>query len=113
MAVILPNATLAVGRKTHPFARDAHGSPISGPDTVQYGQARPAGLLERADVGAEQGTDWSIRLAPEEWPVRAGDHVTDGTDVWVVTASRLHRIVGHPDVDYVAVTAYREAPTVP
>lgn len=120
MAVILANASLAVGKKSRPSARDAYGAPVSGPDVVTYGPLRAAALRERADTGAEQGVEWSVRLEPEEWPVEKGDHLTDVLPagdvhtgrVWVVTSANLNTLVGYSDVDYIAVTAVPEVPEV-
>lgn len=113
MAVILPNVQLAVRKKAHPFTRDAHGTTISDPTDTPLGVYRAAALIERADTGVDQGVEWGVRLEPEEWPVEIGDTITDGTRVWVVTAARLHEVVGVPDVDYVAVTSVLEVPKVP
>ena len=113
MAVLLPNARLAVRKKAHPFARDAHGSPITGGESAT-GTYRDSGLFERAVTGAEQGIEWSIRLQPEEWPIEIGDSIVeDGPRIWTVMAANLHAVTGVPDVDYVAITAVLEVPKFP
>lgn len=114
MAVVLANAQLAVARKTHPFARDAHGAPVAAREQSEVGPFRPGAIKERAANGAEQGPEWSIRLDPDEWPVKIGDHITEegGDRVWNVTAALLQQVPGVPDVDYIGVTATLQVPEV-
>ena len=108
MAVLLPNASLTLLVRDHPFpTRDAHGVPVA---TVAIEETRgplPGATLERAV------NDWVLRLAPEMWPVKAGDEVSDGERTWVVSAASLHRVPGHPDADYVSVVGALNPPDVP
>lgn len=55
---------------------------------------------------------WTLRVDPAAWPVNQGDRITDGTRVWVVTLARTHNVPGHPDADFVSVTASLEPPKV-
>jgi hypothetical protein len=108
MAVLIPNASLGVRRYTHPEARDARGKPKGG---------GALGSLEGPWPGfcAEGDTDnqWSFRLDPAAWPLNDGDHITDGSRTWVITAARPHFNALASDADYVGATAQLSPPKVP
>ncbi|MFD3514908.1 hypothetical protein [Streptomyces sp. NPDC058657] len=110
MAVVLPNRRLTLYPLEHPWARDANGVPVP-PDPNRRAELRgtwPGAVLEQPDG------IWSLRLAPEAWPVKTGDVVADehGT-TWTATTARIHRVPGCAAVDYVQVTATRNPPEVP
>ncbi|MGW8387100.1 hypothetical protein ACWGMW_07785 [Streptomyces albidoflavus] len=110
MAVVLPNATLTVYALAHPWARDANGVPVPpapGQKPAPRG-TRPGSVLEQPD-----GT-WTMRLAPEFWPLKPGDTVSDtAARTWTLTATRLHAVPGHSAADYVQAVATLNPPEVP
>ena len=108
MAVLLTDGRYTLHRQPTPQTRDGHGLPVPGP------AAPPAGPGDGASSRQADGA-WTLRLDPALWPVSAGDTVTRAADGhrWVVTGTpRLHEVPGHPDVDYVAVTAVQDPPDV-
>lgn len=110
MPVLLPNTTLTVHVRTHPWVRDEWGVPApTVQDTVQPVGPYPGSVTERTDGG------WDIRLEPAVWPIRAGDRIesADGR-VWVANPDpQLHAVPGHPDADYVSVIGTLDPPRVP
>jgi hypothetical protein len=46
------------------------------------------------------------------WQLRTGDVLTDGSQSWVISTAFLRAVPGHPDADYVQVTAVLEPPRV-
>ncbi|MFJ1552711.1 hypothetical protein [Streptomyces mirabilis] len=102
MAVLLPNAVLTVYALAHPWARDANGVPVP-PNPNEKPASRgtwPGSVLEQPDAS------WSVRLAPQAWPVKEGDTITDETGrSWTLTSARNHSVPGCPDADYVQATA--------
>lgn len=66
------------------------------------------GAAREGEAGA-----WTLRVDARCWPIEVGDTITDGTLTWVVASRRLATVVGHPDVDHVAVQAELEPPQVP
>jgi hypothetical protein len=107
MAVLLPDRQLTVLVKAHPFTRDAHGYPIAPSEHAETRGPWPGAAKEQPDAS------WTLRLDPRAWPVEPSDRVTDGNRVWVVSSARLHTVPGHPDADYISVTATLEPPEVP
>lgn len=107
MVVILADGAYRVAKRSHPWALDQHG--VSAPAALgAYGAAR-AGAAH-----AQPGQDWKLRLDPAEWPVRAGDRVTDGARTWTVTGTPTR--IAHPAdgaVDYVSAFAALDPPQVP
>ncbi|MEU3455584.1 hypothetical protein ABZ671_18585 [Micromonospora sp. NPDC006766] len=108
MAVLLPDGRYALLRQAHPQGRDAHGTPIP---------AEPPAPTAPVDGAAARHLDgsWTLRLDPALWPVAAGDTISRAGDGrrWVVTGTPLlQQVPGHPDVDYVAVTAMQDPPDV-
>lgn len=108
MAVLLPDRDLTVTRRGHPWRRDARGLPLPSDADAQtpYGPT-PGAAREQPDGS------WTLRVDPGAWPVNQGDRISDGTRVWVVTLARLNSVPGHPDVDFIAVTATLDPPKVP
>lgn len=115
MAVILPNALVRVRKRPHPYGRDRWGKAVAPAEPGPWSEPMPAGVKEQAAMGGEQGAPWSIRLPVAVWPLERGDEVDEPATArrWVVDVARDHRIVGHPDVDYVAVSATLDPPEVP
>lgn len=108
MAVILPNASLRVASRSHPYARDTHGTPVPGSLGATRGP-HPGSAIETTDGGT-----WSLRLDPLLDPVAKGDVVSDADGrSWNVLAARLVEIPGYPNVDYIAVTGELMPPEVP
>ncbi|MFM9697895.1 hypothetical protein [Streptomyces europaeiscabiei] len=110
MAVLLPNAVLTVYALAHPWARDANGVPV--PPNPNHRPAPrgtwPGSVLEQPDAS------WSVRLAPEAWPVKEGDTIADETGrSWTLVSIRNHAVPGCPDADYVQATATLNPPEVP
>ncbi len=116
MVVIFPNAQLAVRAHAQPKARDPHGQPITT-DEPEWGPPLPGSVLIVGDgVQDENNAEaYSLRLDPQQWPVKVGDEVSDGTDVYVVTAAKLNTIAKDPTlpVAFVKCTAVRLRPLVP
>ena len=108
MVVLLPNAQLTVLVHTRPVPRDAHGTPLP-PDTPPESRGPYPGAARELDTDNQ----WSLRVDTRAWPFQEGDHITDGARTWVVTDARLKAVPGHPDVDFVAVTATIDPPRVP
>jgi hypothetical protein len=109
VAVVLPNAMLTVYALAHPWARDANGVPVP-PNPGQKPAPRgtwPGSVLEQDDGS------WSVRLAPQVWPVKEGDTISDETGrSWTLSSTREHAVPGVPDVDYVQATATLNPPEV-
>ncbi|MEU3200900.1 hypothetical protein [Streptomyces sp. NPDC006996] len=109
MAVLLPNAVLTVYALAHPWVRDANGVPMP-PNPTQKPAPRgtwPGSVLEQPDAS------WSVRLAPQAWPVKEGDTITDETGrSWTLTSTRSHAVPGCSDADYVQATATLNPPEV-
>jgi len=108
MAVILADGTYQVARRAHPWATmDDHG--IAVPAALgAYGTARAGAVTAQAD------RSWRVRLDPAEWPLEAGDRITDGERTWTITGEP--RRIRHPvddEVDYVTATAALDPPEVP
>lgn len=108
MAVLLPDLSLTVAHRSHPFTRDDYNNPVAGESTTSATGPYPGAAKE-----TDTDNTWRLRLDPSHWPVEPGDEVTDGTRVWVVVAARRHWVPGIPDVDHVAVTATLDPPEVP
>lgn len=108
MAVILPNRLLTLYALAHPWARDANGVPVPPNQRPEPRATWPGSALEQPD------DVWSLRLAPDAWPVEPGDVVGDETGMtWTVTTARNHQVPGCSAADYVQVTATRNPPEVP
>lgn len=113
MAVLLPDRLLGVvPALPRPWKRDAHGTPVPPALTVLAEPAVPPRMYPGAASDQGEGT-WSLRLDPQLWPVKAGDRISDGTLVWVATATRHVAVPGHAAVDHVQVTATLDPPEVP
>lgn len=96
MAVLIPNADLTARVRRRPSLRDAHGQIVPSP-FVAFRGPWPCGVKDRPDTGG-----WSLRLDPRMWPLEAGDEVTDGVRVWVLTGEpQLHTVPGVDAVDYI------------
>ncbi len=110
MSVVLSDGLYRVARRVHPWPRDDHGTPVP-PALGAYGTAR-AGAVNRV---AGSASDVHLRLDPAEWPLRAGDKISDahGAVYTVTGVPRFARNVAASDVDYVAVTATIDPPVVP
>ncbi|WP_435585917.1 hypothetical protein [Micromonospora aurantiaca (nom. illeg.)] len=109
MAVLLADGLYQVRKRQHPAERDAHGTPIPGPDNASVTDPVAGAAGEQPDGS------WKLRLDPAVWPVRAGDTVVtdDGIRTWTVTGiPRLHEVPNVPDVDYVEVQARIVPPEV-
>lgn len=107
MTVVLTSGNYGIRKRTHPFSRDAHGTPV------------PPGLGSvvgpwPGDANRQADGSYSIRLDPRLWPVKAGDVVTGpNSEVWLVVGQPLlFRNNASPDVDYVGVTGTLEPPEV-
>lgn len=108
MAVLLPNVRLTLRRRPHPAPRDSHGQPLPGALGPAVGPYL-CGVKDRPETGG-----WSVRLDSRMWPVEAGDEVTDGTRVWVLTGEpQLHEVPGHGAVDYIQARGTLNPPEVP
>lgn len=111
MAVILPNAQVRAHVLPHPWPRDARGVPV--PPALADADVRgplPGGIV------LEQDGNYTIRLDPTFWPVRAGDKVTDETGrSWTLfDRPLLQQIVGHPTaVDCIVARGTLDPPEVP
>lgn len=117
MAVILPNMRVEVRARVHTFVRDAHGTPVAPQVATQSRGVHDASVREQgAQPGAGAPPTWNARLAPQAWPVDAGDELHEqggGARVWVIFGEpRLHAIPGHDDVDYIAATVTLSPPEV-
>jgi hypothetical protein len=108
VTVILADSTYRVRKRAHPFAEDAHGTPVAGV-LGDPGPARPGAMVRQAD-GMYSG-----RLDPAEWPVRAGDVAVDAAGrTFVLTGvPRLHANTAAADVDYVGADATLDPPETP
>ena len=115
MAVILPNAFLRVRKRAHPYARDRWGKAVAPAEPGPWSEPVAGGVKEQPSLGLEQGAAWSVRLPVDVWPLERGDEIDEPSTGrrWVVDTARDHRVVGHPDVDYVAVSATLDPPEVP
>nr|WP_241265572.1 hypothetical protein [Streptomyces boncukensis] len=106
----MPNRHLTLYVLDHPWERDANGVPVP-PHPSQRPESRgtwPGAALEQPD------DTWSLRLAPQAWPVEPGDTISDETGTsWTVTTARNHQVPDCPTVDYVQVIATRNPPEVP
>lgn len=113
MAVVLSNADLRTRTKPQPRARDDYGQVVGSPEHGEWGPPLPGAVKEFVSSDDDQGGVWNLRLDPAQWPLAAGDHITDdGLRVFVVMTALLHQVPGVPDVDYVQVTAVLETPEV-
>ncbi len=108
MAVLLPNVELRIAKRPHPAPRDDRGQIVQGPLGAPTGPY-PCGVKDRPETGT-----WSIRLDPSMWPCEAGDEVSDGTRVWVLTGEpQLHTVTGNNAVDYIAARGVLNPPETP
>lgn len=108
MSVLLPDLSLTVNHRSHPFVRDAYNSPVPGAVTTSSTGPFPGRAREDATDNV-----WSIALDTRHDPVEPGDEVTDGSRVWTVTFARIHYVTGHPDADYIEATGTLNPPEVP
>ena len=114
MAVLLANAVVMLHQRVHPYARDAWGRPVADEVPPMIRGPFVARLRLRPGDGADTPDSWAVGLAPEAWPVEAGDELAYGDDVYVITGKPLFsQVPGHPDVDYVRCDATLEPPEVP
>jgi hypothetical protein len=109
MAVLLPNRHLTAYVMAHPWGRDAHGVPVPPPP-----DARPRPREPRPGAATEQvDGSWTLRVDPADWPLKAGDVLSDGTLTWTVVTALLKSVPGHSAADYIAVVATLNPPEVP
>ncbi|MFE1270638.1 hypothetical protein [Streptomyces sp. NPDC058758] len=109
MAVLLPDRDLTAYVLPHPWARDAHGTPVPPPPGTP---PTPSGTWPGAAVEQIDGS-WTLRVDPRAWPLRAGDVLGDGTRTWTVTTALLKKVPGYGAADYIAVVATLNPPETP
>lgn len=113
MAVILPNTTLTLRRKTHDYAEDAHGVPVAG-----AGWSAPIGPYPGAVVlpedGATSAAPRRVRADIRLDPIKPDDELTDADgNVYIVRTARASRFPGPAYLDHIACTAELTPPYVP
>lgn len=109
MAVLLADRELTAHVTTHPWARDAHGTPVP-PNPATPREERgpyPGAATEQPDAS------WTLRADTRMWRLLPGDTLTDGTLSWVVTTALLRKVTDYPNADYIQITAALEPPRVP
>lgn len=110
MAVVLADRVLTVTVRSHPWTRDAMGTPVpTVADVLDVRGPWPGAAQENPDLS------WSLRVDARAWPVRAGDQISDDQGhVWVASGSpKLHMVPGVPDVDFIEVQGTLDPPKVP
>lgn len=112
MAVVLSNAQLTVTVRAHPAARDAHGMPVPAAGPPEQRGPYPGAVTPPQGPTSNV---WSLRVDPRCWPIREDDTITDnqGRTFSVRPDPRLITVPGHPDVDYISVSADLDPPQVP
>ncbi|MBV1940762.1 hypothetical protein KUF83_29965 [Streptomyces sp. BV286] len=109
MTVLLPDRQLTAYVLAHPWGRDAHGVPVPPPPDVrpEPREPKPGAATEQVD-----GL-WTLRVDPTDWPLEAGDELSDGTLTWTVVSALLKRVPGYGAADYIAVVGNLNPPEVP
>ena len=113
MAVMMPNTTLTLRRKTHQYAEDAHGVRVA---TVGWGA--PVGPFPGAVVLPEDGDTSAaprrILADPRLAPITPDDELTDAQGrVYIVRSARAALDGFTPELDHVACTGELTPPYVP
>lgn len=108
MAVLIPNVELRIRKRTRPSGRDDHGQPLPSVLGVAS-EPFPCGVKNRPERNG-----WSLRMDPRMWPCEAGDEVSDGSRVWILTGEpQLHAVPGIDAVDHVTAIGTLTPPEVP
>jgi hypothetical protein len=115
VSVVLANARLTARVREQKWLRDDTGVAYPGPFTEETRGPYPCAVNRPQPVPGERDAvdAWSLRADPRMWPLRKGDHLTDGARVWVVTGARLIAVPGAPAADWIACTATLNDPPVP
>ncbi|MEW1677830.1 hypothetical protein AB0O47_32030 [Streptomyces noursei] len=109
MAVLLADRALTAFVLSHPWERDALGTPVPPPP-----DQRPAPRGTWPGAATKQVDDsWTLRVDPAAWPLNPGDILTDGTRTWTIVTALLKRVPQYGAADYIAVTATLNPPDTP
>lgn len=104
----MTSGNYGVRRRSHPFARDGHDSPVAGAPGAVVGPY--PGDSRRQDDGT-----YSLRLDPRLWPVNEDDLVTGPAgEVWIVAGLPQLQVNNlDPTLDHVTAAGVIQPELVP